>query len=490
MKRRLAAIGLLGALVPGSCFGETLMDAVLLAYQTNPTLRAQRAELRAADEGVVQAQAGYGPQMNLSGQASHDAARVQQGPGLFTPATTTDYRANTATGELSIVQPLYTNGSVRAQVGGATAAVIAQREALRQAESELIQNVATAYLDVRRDRETVLVLKDEITALTNEFAETKARGASGVLTRTDVAQSEARLLSAQAQLNLAQGRLEDSNAEYLAIVGQSPGELGPEPVLEPVPDKLNQAFDSADKNNPKLLAAVANEKVARGKVDEAKAANGPNVSLRFDAQIAPVEPYLEKQYYDSLSVMATVTQPIYTSGLNSSRIRAARDEDDRAQLDVESARRAAIQAVSQAWSEMASTDTAVTIEQRQLAVEQEAVKGNRVEERVGLRQNIDLLNAELELTNARIGLVQGRHDAYLARVRLLAAMGLLEVRILDTDAQTFDPAAAFRAVEGRGQVPWDGVIAVLDGIAAPSTPTPRLSAPGAGLQRPSSAGAR
>ena len=135
---------------------------------------------------------------------------------------------------------------------GATAAVIAQRETLREAESELIQSVATAYLDVRRDRETVLVLKDEIAALTNEFAETKARGALGVLTKTDVAQSEARLLSAQAQLNLAQGKLENSNAEYLAAVGQSPGELAPEPALEQVPDKLDDAFNSADQNNPKL----------------------------------------------------------------------------------------------------------------------------------------------------------------------------------------------------------------------------------------------
>jgi len=484
MKRSLAAIGLLAALAAGPCFGESLMDAVLLAYQTNPTLRGQRAELRAADEGVVQAQAGYGPQVSVTGQASHDASRVQTGPSFFGPATTTDYRAYTGTGDLSIVQPLYTNGAVRAQVSGATAAVIAQRETLREAESELIQSVATAYLDVRRDRETVLVLKDEIAALTNEFAETKAKGALGVLTKTDVAQSEARLLSAQAQLNLAQGKLEDSNAEYLAAVGQSPGELAPEPALEQVPDKIDDAFNAADQNNPKLLTAVANEKVARGKVDEAKAANGPSVALRFDAQVAPEEPYLERQYYDSLTVMATISQPIYTSGLNSSRIRAALDEDDRAQLDVESARRAAVQAVSQAWSEMASTDTAVTIEQRQLTVEQEAVKGNRIEERVGLRQNIELLNAELELTNARIGLVQGRHDAYLARVRLLAAMGLLEVRLLDTHAQTYDPAAAFRAVKGRWQVPWDGIVAAFDSFGAPSTGKPRLSAPDAGSQRP------
>ena len=234
------------------------------------------------------------------------------------------------------------------------------------------------------------------------------------------------------------------------------------------------------------MTAVANEKVARGKVDEAKAAKtGPNVSLRVDAQVAPEEPYLERQYYDSLTVMATISQPIYTSGLNSSRVRAALDEDDRAQLDVESARRAAVQAVSQAWSEMASTDTAVTIEQRQLAVEQEAVKGNRIEERAGLRQNIELLNAELELTNARIGLVQGRHDAYLARVRLLAAMGLLEVRMLDPHAQTFDPAAAYRAVKGRWQVPWDGSVAAVDSFGAPTTGKPHLSAPDAGSQRPS-----
>ena len=114
MKRSLAAIGLLAAFVAGPCFGESLMDAVLLALSV-PTPRCEvSARSFAADEGVVQAQAGYGPQVSVSGQAAHDASRVQQGPSFFGPATTTDYRAYTGTGDLSIVQPLYTNGSVRA----------------------------------------------------------------------------------------------------------------------------------------------------------------------------------------------------------------------------------------------------------------------------------------------------------------------------------------------------------------------------------------
>ena len=483
MIRRLTILAATIALAPGAAGAESLYDAIALAYQTNPSLRAQRETVRSADEGVVQARAAYGPQVNVTGQIGYQDARVQSIPPFSRP-TTTDYRNGSGSADLSANQPLYTSGSVGAQVRGAGADVLASREALRQAESQVLQQVITAYVDVRRDRETIRILKDEIVALTGEFAETKAKGRLGQVTRTDVAQSEARLLSAQAQLNLAQGRLNISNAEYLNVVGQSPGELEPEPDLPGLPGTADAAFEAADHNNPQLLQAIQVERSAREKVNQAKAAGGGTVSLKFDAAAAPTAPYLQRQYDQSVTAALVFNKPLFTSGYNSSKVRQALDDDNHAQLSVEAARRGVVQLVAQAWDQLASTQSALVIEERQVEVQTVAVQGNRVEERVGQRTTIDLLNAELELANARLGLIQSRHDAYVARSALLAAMGLLEARYLIPTAQLYDPAASLKRVEHRVPQPLTPIISHIDAIAAPSTPTSRLSAPGAGGQPP------
>ncbi len=478
----LLAAPLLG--VAGPVKAASLYDSILMAYETNPGLRAQRAQLRTLDEGLVQARAGYGPQVNLTAQGDYSANRVQAGPSVFGKATDTDYRAANATGDLSIVQPLYTAGAVRAQVRGAEADVLAGREALLQAESQLITQVITAYLDVRRDRETIRILKDEIVNLTREFAETKAKGEVGQLTRTDVAESEARLLSAQAQLNLAEGRLRASNAEYLNVVGENPGDLDPEPELPGMPATIDQAFDAADHNNPQLLQAIETERGARHRVDQAKAALGPTVSIKVDAAASPIEPYLQGLYTRGVTGAVVVTQPIFTSGLNSSKVREAADRDGQAMLDIEVARRGVVQLVAQAWAQLKSTQSAAAIETRQVEVERVAVEGNEVEERAGLRTTIELLNAELELANSRVDLVQSRHDEYIARASLLAAMGLLQARLLIPGAQIYDPQKALGRAEKVYAPPWEGAVGGLDSLGAPATPPPPISTPGAGTTRP------
>lgn len=490
MSGRAACLAVGGALLvlgAGSAEAETLSDAIRLAYQSNPALRAQRAQLRQTDEDYVQARAGLGPQVSVQAQGAHHYARVEQPPPPFYnphSPNVVNYDAGTGSADLSVVQPLYSSGAVSAQVKGAAAAVLAGREDLRQAESQLLNDVITAYVDVRRDRETLKVLQDGIDALTRDFQEIKAKGAAGALTRTDVAESESRLLAARAQLDLAQGRLNASVAEYVNVVGQSPGDLEPEPDLPGMPRTVDEAFEAAEKNNAQLLSAVQAEKAARQKVNEAKAATGPTVSLRLDANVGPEEPYLVHQYDKDFSVSATYNQPLFTSGMNSSRVRQALDRDNQAQLDVENVRRGVVQQVARAWSSLASTDRALDIQQKQVEVEQAAVVGNRIEQRVGTRSTFELMNAEFELTNARLELLQSRHDAYVARAGLLAAMGLLEARYLTPGAQLYDPKASLQRVEHIGAVPWESAVETIDSLGGARTSAPRLSAPDAGGERP------
>jgi outer membrane protein len=479
---RIAAVvaALSGA---GPASAENLFDAIRLAYESNPALRGQRALLRATDETFVQARAALGPQVSLNGQGGQQWARVDQS-SPFSPVRVLKSHALTGNGDLSIVQPLYASGAAHAQLEGARASVLAGREDLRQMEAQVLEAVITAYLDVRRDRATIKVLEDEIDHLTRDFEEIKAKGAAGTLTKTDVAESEARLLAARAQLHIAQQRLIASNAEYLDIVGQSPGDLDPEPELPGIPRTVDEAFNAAEQNNPQLLSAIQAERAAREKVAQAKAQTGPNVSLKLDAQIQPVEPYLPSQYYRDLSVAAVISQPLFTSGMNSSKIREALERDNQAMLTVETTRRDVVQAVSRSWSALVGTRDAIEVQQQQVLAEEAAVKGNRVEQRVGSRSTFELMNAEFELTNSQVSLLQNRHDEYLARAQLLSAMGLLEARFLTPGVQTYDPAASLKRVVGKVPVPWIDAVDAFDSLGREAGPPPRISTPHAGSTRP------
>lgn len=461
-------IGADATLWVGEAKAETLFDALALAYQTNPNLKAQRADLRATNEGYVQALGAYGPQVRVSGQYGYQDARVQQPAGLFTPAQTTEYKAGTGAANLSVVQPLYAGGSSQAALSGSQSNILAGREALREVENQLLQNVVIAYEDVRRDRECLRVLREEIAALTNVFAEIKAKHASGALSQTDLAQSQSRLLSAQAQALQIQGRLTLSNAEYVNVVGQNPGELAPPPDLPGLPGEVDQAFDAAEHNNPKLLRAMRTEDSARSKIAEAKAANKATLSLHVDAGINPTEPYLERQYDRSVSVSAVINKPLFTSGINSSKVREALEQDNRARFEIESNRRDVVQAVAQAWDQMQSSRNAAMILKQQVDAQTLAVKGNRIEERAGLRSTIELLNAELELTNTRISLVQSQRDEYVAKAQLLAAMGLMEMRLVSPGAETYDAKAALTRVRPELLETLSRPVQILDGLGQPA----------------------
>lgn len=461
----------------------TLSDAIRLAYQTNPDLRGERAGLRAVDEGYVQARAGLGPQVNLQGQGGYSIARVQGASGGRNADTDTTYTGATGNGGLSIVQPLFTFGAMSSRVRGARDESLAGRQSLRQAEAQVIGKVITAYMDVRRDREALIVLRDEITNLSKEFDEIKAKGELGQLTHTDIAEAQAKMLAAQAEYDLARGRVQASAADYLRVVGENPDNLEPEPELAEMPTNVDDALTAADSNSPKILEAIESEKAAREKVNEAKASYGPTLSLRVDVGVQPIVPYLPNLYDRNVTMGAVLSQPLFTSGMRASKVREASERDDQAMLNVESARREVIANVAQAWSQVLSTTAAETRTAAAVEADKVAVEGNQVEERVGRRSPFELLNTELELANTRINLIERHHDKYIAEAALLAAMGLLEARNLTPGIELYDPAKSVKEAGGMPPIPWEGPIEAVDGALSLKARAPE-AVPNAGSKRP------
>ncbi len=434
---------------------ESLADAIALAYQTNPTLQAQRATQRALDENVVQAKAGFRPTINLT--ASRQDVDIRGGID----------RQQTSKG-VAVSQPLYTGGRASAALSASQADVQAGLQNVRRVEANVLLSVITSYVDVRRGFEALRISQDNVARLRRQLEEAQARFDVGDVTRTDVAQAQARFAAAQAGLSTAQANLGIARANYAAIVGQSPADLAPEPSLaDLLPPTVEQAFTAAEQNNPQILAAEYAEQASRARVSQARAAMRPTVSFQgnFTEQTGA-------QFANNGQTLITTfqaTMPIFTGGLTSSQIRAALERNNADRLTLENTRRVVLQTVTQAWNQLLGARAGLVSNQEQVRATTLAYEGVKQEQQVGLRTTIDVLNAESELRNAELALVGSRRDEYVAASSVLQAMGMLEAKNLTPDVPQYDAAghSARTAANLIGWSPTEPVVRMGDKVGAP-----------------------
>jgi TolC family type I secretion outer membrane protein len=460
-----AALAMLAMFAPLSgARGTTLADAVALAYRTNPSLMAQREALKSLDESYVQSRAALGPQASVNAQLSNEKAAVQEAPSLFSPASTLRTAARTDTETLSVSQIIFNGGQSAAAINAAQADILAGREQLRAAEMQLVQQVINAFVGVRRDRELLAISQSAVDQLTEEESETEARFKYHDVTQTDLSQSKARLSSAYAELAAARSRLNNSQTVYLQYVGQNPDDLSEPPPLANVPATVDAAYQQAVDNSPTLKAAVFTELGSRARVEQERTAGNATLSANFNVTNGPVLPYDARYYQKSAAAIIAFNKPLFTSGLFASRIREAEDRDHRDRLQADAARRQTLQLVGQYWGQMNAADLVLKAQEDQVAAQRVAYDSVRAEYKAGLRETIEVLNAELELENARLALVQAMGDTYLARTALLAAMGTLRTDDISPGLKSYSPEQAFRAVANRGVPPWVDAIQALDSL--------------------------
>ena len=465
------AFGLIGPAV-----AETLADALAAAYQNNPTLQAQRATQRAIDENYVQARSGWRPTLTFQAQGLYEEFRTPR--GARAPGQPTKTRGNSGLAQLTFTQPLWTGGRTAAAVSAANADVLQGRENLRRLESQVMQAVIQAYVDVRRDQQNLIIQQENVKVLQAQLEESRARFDVGEITRTDVALSQARLAASQAQLQTVLAQLEISRASYAALVGRNPGDLAPEPSLAYLmPANVDEAFGVAEQNSPVLRAQQFAEAASRARVAGARAERMPNVSFQAIGRAAggPVDPFDQGIYRNEATAAATVTVPLFSGGLTSSRIRQSIERNNADRITVEAQRRNVLQSITQAWNQLIAARANVVSTEEQARAAKIAAEGMHEEEKVGLRSTLDVLNAEQELRAAQLSQVTARHDEYVAASSVLAAMGRLEARnLIPTEAQ-YDPKANFRRLRVTwGWVPWEEPIGVVDrAVAYPPISTVR-----------------
>lgn len=459
----------------GAAKAETLADAIAAAYHTNPILQGARATQRAVDETYVQAQAGYRPTVTVRADVATDRnnylSSVTLAPGENPAIIKGDTQTSGAT--LTITQPIYTGGRVAGAVNAAEAGVLAGREQLRSTEQTVLDNVIQAYVDVRRDEESLRIAQDNVALLQSQLGESNAKFELGQATRIDIAQSDARLADAQASLAMAQAALDASRALYVSVVGQSPTRLAEPPSLNGLlPISVDQAFFAAEHNNPQLRRSNYAEQASAARVAEARAQSRPTVSLQANlgysgGNYGSATPFAN--YSHDMSVAAVVAVPLFNGGLTLSQVRQALENNAVDRIGIEAARRQAVLTVAKAWSQLTGLRVGVGARERQVVAADLAFQGVREGALVGMRSTLDVLIAEQERSNAQLALANAKHDEYLAAATLLAAVGGLRVEDLTRTAPIYDPKTNFDHVRHAwGWTPWEPAVAAVDHVGVPA----------------------
>lgn len=432
---RTAALGLRrGTILAASCFllglpvqarSDTLRDALRFAYRTNPGLTAARAGLRAIDEAVPIAKAAARP--TLSATADYQEFVVRAANSFSAPL-----RAAAGSANLSV--PIYQGGRVKNAIRAADARVESGRAGLRSTEADVFTAIVAVYLDVIRDTAIVELNERNVEVLGTNLQATRDRFEIGDLTRTDVAQSEARLQVARGQLKLVQAQLITSLQNYLRFVGMPASVLEQPPELPNLPESADAALAAAMEDNPQLVAARADIKAAEYDIGVAKATRLPRLSGvasgnynnflgSLDSTI-PGRTFLQTQKTATIGLSATI--PLYQGGLPAAQVRRAKALASQSIEQSILVERRVIAEVMAAFARHHATEFVIGSSSAAVAANELALEGVRAENSVGNRNILDVLNAEQELLNSRVQLVTARRDAYVAGFALLAAMGRAE----------------------------------------------------------------
>jgi outer membrane protein len=448
----LLATALFGtALLAGPASADTLREALAKAYRSNPTLTGARAGQRATDEGVPIARARGLPSANATASYSEDF--VRSALNFTSPA-------RSAGAAVNLTVPIYSGGAVRNGIKAADARVSAGQANLRDTEATLFANVVAAYMDVIRDQAIVSLNQQNLQVLNVNLEATRDRFQVGDLTRTDVAQSQARLSEARSQLESAQATLINSRETYVRLVGEPAVALEPPPPLPNLPQSPDTAVTVALDNNPALLAAQRRRDAARFDTSVARAARAPTISAvsgynyqNFLGSLNLTGTGLDTQVSKTAQAGVQLTIPLYQGGLPTAQVRRAQAlESQSIEQTIEVERNIVAQTRASYASWRASNELIVS---SQAAVDANtlSLEGVRAENSVGNRTILDILNAEQELLNSQVNLVSARRNSYVAGFSLLAAMGQAEARDLGLDAGAlYDPTQNYRRV--RNDI-WD-----------------------------------
>jgi len=429
---------------------DTLNDALVRAYQTNPQINASRAQQRATDENVPQALSGYRPQIVGSLSAGLQAVRNILPDNTIQTATLKPWTIG-----VTVTQNLFNGFKTANSVRVAEFQVLSGREALRNTGQGVLLDAVTAYMNVIANQALVEAQRSNVAFLRETLNITRRRYDAGDVTPTDTAQAEARLSRGLADLNAAEVALETSRAVYAQVIGTLPGVLAPAQTVDRfVPRSRQGAIDTALRENPAVIAATYDVDVATATIGVAESSLLPQANVIGSInRSGDTDTNLDTKRSTQAGVVGQLNVPIYDGGLAASQTRQAKETAAQSRLVLEQVRTQARTAAISAWISSEGTKVALSAAEAEVKSADIALQGVRREAQAGQRTTIDVLNSQQDLTAARSRQILAQRDRVIASYTLLSAIGRLDVRTLGLNTPDYLPEVHYHQVRDA----WHGV---------------------------------
>ena len=443
MKKTFLLTLLTTAALAANANAATIFEAMGSAYTNNPTLQAQRAYLRAVDENVAIAKSGFRPTLALEGKYSDSHIHNEK-----QPVTPDGYDESVSA---VVSQPIFNGFSTWNTVKAADNTVKAEQSNLYNVEQQILLEASTAYLNVVRDESIVELQVNNEKLLKKRMEETKERFNVGEVTRTDVAQAEARYSQARSDRIAAEGNLAASKAIYVQVIGQEPDKLEePVGIAEMFPKSMEEAISYARENNYGLKAAKSNLNASIYTVSANKGALLPQVNFEAAAVRGQTRDYDGKDpETNSFTWGVNMTVPLYTAGADHAKIRQSKYQKWQAQEGVLEAEREMISSVASNWEYMVSNQAKIASVKDQIRAYEIALDGVQQEEALGNRTVLDVLDAYQYLLNSNVEEVEARRDYYVSGMQLLLSMGKLTAKDLKLSVNLYDAEQHSADTRGR-----------------------------------------
>lgn len=441
-----AALSTALSVLPHAVSAETIYGAMEKAYQNNPDLNAVRAGLRATDEGVPIAKAGYRPR--ISATATGSLIREESELGLAGGGSATE-DFHTGSAGITITQQIFDGFQTLNNVRAAEANVFSSRETLKANEISILLAAAQSYANIARDQRIVSIRRQNLSFLREQLNAANARLEVGEGTRTDVSQAEAELASAQALLVNAVAQLKQSEAVYVQIVGDAPTRIKqPSPASKALPKSLDQAVATGLREHPTIAAAQYNVDAAGYGVKSAEGTMLPGVV---------VQGALERSTGNSpgsldgntASITARLEIPLYQGGAEYGQIRQAKERLGQQRILVDSARLEVQQTIVSAHAELEAALANITANRSQVSAANMALEGVIEERKVGQRTTLDVLDAQQSVLVAEESLVASQRNAVVASYSLLASMGRLTIKSQGLQVAEYRAEEHYEAVKDK-----------------------------------------
>ena len=426
-------------------FAADLIDVFRLAQSADATYASARATWAATQERIPQARAGLLPNASLSGTGLYTDRTIRfRNAGI--PRQDVDFTQTAIT--LSVTQPLYRKQNTIGYEQAFTQVEQADAQ-LASSAQDLILRVAQAYFDVLLAQDSVAFAEAQKVAIAQQLEQAKRNFEVGVATITDTHEAQARYDLTTAQEIAARNDLELRKRALEQVIGRAAppiAPLGPQFALKlPEPARMEPWVELALKSNLQVRIFQSSLTFANQEIARNRAAHLPTLDAFATASDNGSGSTVVGSFGSdvrSATVGVTLSLPLYAGGSLTSRVREAIANEDRARQDLEGARRSAEFSARQAFLGITSGAAQVRALESAVVSTESQLSSTRLGQEVGVRTQVDVLNAQQLLFSARRDLAQSKYNYILSLLRLEAAIGELTEDDLVAVNQWLDRGAA------------------------------------------------